>query len=698
MRSQDQGKTSSLLTDSLYLQAQHLNNEGWELQHSNIGLAKMASRKSLQISVANGYKQEWIKSLINLSSIALLEGKYDSVFMLVDSAMNLANKNGYVYQQARILKIKARANYHRLNYQDALNELIKANNYFEQIGDSIEWSDGLYHLSMIYRDLHQQDKSIITIQKVIDIHNARNDHQALAKSSLIMAQLSQTIGDYPNALAYYTSCVNHSHKINHQKQKATALQGLGEIMALLGNYRESVKYFTDAIFINEKNGYSAALAKNYLSLGENYLALNEYVKALDYFNLGTGIMNNIEDYKNVCKGLNHISDLYIRTGELEMAENYALKALNIADSLQDIVGLQFSYLNLYKVRKKQDSFEESLEYFSQYQLLSDSIIQLDKKDRIEELRARYELDKIEKENTILKTERELNNQIIRNQRLILYGFISVFLFVAVLIIILFLSRKKFMSLSNKLQERNREIYEQAIELSKTNATKDKLFSIIGHDLKNPFLGLIGFADLLKNEINNADLEQIKKYAGLIQASSKDTYNLLENLLEWSLSQRGNIQISRKNIRLNDVIIKSYQINEAVALEKKIKLINHVNGKLTIHSDENMIWTIIRNLVGNAIKFTRTGGSVEVNATLENDQVIISVKDSGVGIPPEKLADLFVLSANDSTEGTMQEKGKGLGLILCKEFAMKLEGDIWAESQEGKGSTFFLRLPAADPEK
>jgi two-component system sensor histidine kinase/response regulator len=230
------------------------------------------------------------------------------------------------------------------------------------------------------------------------------------------------------------------------------------------------------------------------------------------------------------------------------------------------------------------------------------------------------------------------------------------------------------------------------ELHELNVSKDKFFSIIAHDLKNPFQTIIGFSEMLKEEMKSDDNATGENYAGLINTSAVQTMRLLENLLEWANSQRGKISFNPVPINLYELFNEEFIMLNEMAMGKNIELKNSFDDNLTITADKNMIKTILRNLISNAIKFTHKNGKVEVNGTIINKHVEIAVADKGIGMTNETIAKLFRLDANLSTRGTENEKGTGLGLFLCKEFVEKHGGKIWVESESGIGSTFKFILP------
>ncbi|MCD4834708.1 MAG: hybrid sensor histidine kinase/response regulator [Bacteroidales bacterium] len=235
------------------------------------------------------------------------------------------------------------------------------------------------------------------------------------------------------------------------------------------------------------------------------------------------------------------------------------------------------------------------------------------------------------------------------------------------------------------------------EIKLLNATKDKFFSIIAHDLKSPFTALLGFSNLLLESHATIDDEERETYIKFINDGSIKTFKLLENLLTWAQSQSGRIEFTPEKINIETLINEIILLLTETAENKEIKLIANTDNSLFVNADKNMIDTVIRNLISNAIKFTPKGGDITIKShtiTDNNNQKFaeISVKDSGVGIPPEIQSKLFKITENISTKGTEEEAGTGLGLILCKEFVEKHGGKIWVESEVKKGSKFIFTIP------
>jgi signal transduction histidine kinase len=313
-------------------------------------------------------------------------------------------------------------------------------------------------------------------------------------------------------------------------------------------------------------------------------------------------------------------------------------------------------------------------------------------------------DGIHKINQIINHDAQTRIKELRKQGLISNTFIIISLLIlSTLWIISFLIMKNFLfektQINKLLNEQNKKLQiakkkseEKEKQLAELNATKDRFFSIITHDLRSPFNSILGFSSLLMEFIKEQDCEGIEKYTELIHQSSQKTMDLLSNLIEWSKSQTNTIKFNAVLIDLNKLITDTIELMNYSAHQKSISISSEIPEKATAFADKAMIETVLRNLISNAIKFTNQGGEIKVSIENMPTEWLISVTDNGVGINEDNLKNIFRIDKNISTKGTQNEAGTGLGLILCKEFIEEHNGRIWSESIVGKGSVFKFSLP------
>jgi two-component system sensor histidine kinase/response regulator len=237
-----------------------------------------------------------------------------------------------------------------------------------------------------------------------------------------------------------------------------------------------------------------------------------------------------------------------------------------------------------------------------------------------------------------------------------------------------------------------EIKNNELKLIELNATKDKFFSIIAHDLKNPINSILSFSEHLIEKVNEKDYEQIGEFADIVRQSTNRAMNLLMNLMEWAQSQSGRMEYKPEYFEIESIVNEAILLMKGNAEKKSIIISSELLSGIQVNADKAMLSTVLRNLISNAIKFTHPNGKITVSSAVKQNELTISVIDTGVGISKERISKLFDISEVYSTQGTQKEYGTGLGLILCKDFIEKNNGKIWVESLVGTGTTFYFSLP------
>jgi len=237
-----------------------------------------------------------------------------------------------------------------------------------------------------------------------------------------------------------------------------------------------------------------------------------------------------------------------------------------------------------------------------------------------------------------------------------------------------------------------EIKDNELRLIELNATKDKFFSIIAHDLKSPFNSIIGFSEHLVEKVNEKNYHKINEIANVILNSSNSAMNLLTNLMTWSHLETGRMPFNPEYFDIATIVGEVLALIKPTSEHKSISIENGISTNAQVFADKEMIATVLRNLITNSLKFTEIGGRIKISSVIKNNRLIVSIIDNGIGISKKRIDKLFTINENYSTPGTQKEKGTGLGLILCKEFIDKNNGEIWVESNVGVGSSFSFSLP------
>lgn len=258
--------------------------------------------------------------------------------------------------------------------------------------------------------------------------------------------------------------------------------------------------------------------------------------------------------------------------------------------------------------------------------------------------------------------------------------------------------QKQLRLKNELvEEQNLNLQQLNAALNRSNANKDKFFSIIAHDLRSPFAGLIGLTELILDDIDGVGKDEIRHYVLQLKESAEKLFELLENLLTWSRLQRQAMEYFPQRMDLRTFVMRNFALFASVSEQKQITIRHTIDEPLWAYADVDMVNTVMRNLISNALKFTKPGGTITISGHVESDYICFSVADTGIGLTPEQLAKLFRIEEKFQRTGTAGERGTGLGLILCKELIEKNHGQIWGECGNGKGSVFHFTLPASAPD-
>jgi signal transduction histidine kinase len=413
-------------------------------------------------------------------------------------------------------------------------------------------------------------------------------------------------------------------------------------------------------------------------VGEMYRLMETYDRSLANHVAALEIYQALKEDHGLAQSYNNIGVLYFDQRNFKRAIANLELGLQAGQDAQAQDQVQKSYDFLSQCYKELNDYKKALAYRESFLAIADFIQNERNERQLLEAQNRYVMEKKELEINKLEGDREQGEKIIEAQNKLQNNLILLIAFgmiIGVLVLYLYFLKRRS---NNKLQE--------------LNATKDKLFSIIGHDLKGPLNSLTSFSYLLLHHIDSISKEEIKMLSLDIDKSLKNLFNLLENLLEWSRSQTGSIDFKPEEFDLAVVLKENEELLKGQAQNKKITIVNENKVSLPVKVHRHSINTVVRNLLSNAIKFTREEGAITLFVEEKGNYFVVAVTDTGVGMSPEAIQKLFLLGTKHSTLGTAKEKGTGLGLLLCKEFVEKNGGTIHVESKEGAGSKFYFTVP------
>jgi signal transduction histidine kinase len=495
-----------------------------------------------------------------------------------------------------------------------------------------------------------------------------------------------------DAIYYYRKALSLNSSIQNYDGMAVNYNGLGEIYKTIHKPDSALLNYLKAKNLNKKIEFQAITLSNIAGIYMNYP--DSMIKAVNCLKQSWSIFRQLGMYQYEAEFKEGIGIILFKQGKYKPAIEAFKTSIELNDKLNRGFKIKTTCHNLLsKVYEKTGDYQTALKHMKLYIQYSDSMAQKEKYERLSNLEKQYETEKKENEIIRLQARQELTDvQLRKNKQLKQLAFITASL---LLVFVFFVLLKYFDKIrSNELlAEKNQIIEKSEQELRLLNAAKNKFFSIIAHDLKNPFHNVMGYSYLLSKDYDRFTEVERKKFAFDIYHSTNNIFRLLQNLLEWSRSQTGRLKFTPIEVDFKRVLENSLSVLNALAEQKNITIKFNYNENLKIYADPLMIETVLRNLINNAIKFTPDSGLIQITAREIEDHISVSINDSGVGISEEDVQNLFRIDSKVKRKGTNNEDGSGLGLIICKEFVDKNNGKLWVQSIPGKGSSFFFTVPA-----
>jgi signal transduction histidine kinase/Tfp pilus assembly protein PilF len=560
------------------------------------------------------------------------------------------------------------------------------------LSDKLDYKNGVGYaynnIGIYYWIKSDFPKALEYMYKALKIHENANDKKGIASSNNGLGTVYVEFKNYDLALACYNKALKVSQEIKDQKSIATYLNNIGDVYLRKKEYQKALDYFDKAIKMNvfKKNSFESGL--NYTNIGITYNFLKQYSKSIEATNKSILIYKNDSSLFN---GFNKIelgkSHYFLALEEqnktkkeklLRKSLDYVNESMLIFKKNKSLIDIRDAYLYLSKIKKEQGKHLEALNFYEKNTNLNDSIFSNENKTQIALLKSQREIELRDKKI-------EIQDLKIKNASRKVYLLITITAAVIILLGLFFWLYLSKIKTNQLLNDKNRII-------STINNQKDKFFSIIAHDLRGPFNGFLGLSELLAEDLDNMTKEEIQFAAATMKNSAANLFQLLENLLEWSRIEQGLIPIIPQKKLVLPIVTESMATIQDAVNNKKISLNIDIPETTTVFADINSIHAVIRNLVSNAVKFTPENGNIHIQAIEDDKKTTISITDTGIGMTEKMIENLFRLDVQTNRNGTNNEPSTGLGLILCKEFVEKNKGEIWVESEEGKGSTFYVRFP------
>ncbi len=642
------------------------------------GLARAYSNKAFAQLKSNDFK----------ASRNLLDSAR-SIWSTLKDTLNIAN----YHLQLGELSIQER------DFTVAREELFIALNYFELLKNGSGHIDVEIKIGNTYYLEMQYEKAMQYYLRALTRADSSEYVYKKGVSQINVANVLSSQGKHDDAIAYLESAMDVFLELGDQYQTAVCLNNIG--VAFLNSGRpEMAKPNLERTLeiyrvLDDRKGQSAAL----INLGVASGLVGDFETALSYQNESLEINRSLNDLQRIAEGLANQSNNLLNLSRFAEAKLSAEEGLTVAEQIRNLSIQHELYGNLSIIHDSLKDFSQALRFHRLFKETGDSLLNIESRQNILELEVRYRSAKKNDEIRLLKLEKESNEAKLRNNRTALILLVASIVLGLILVGALYrlydLRTKSTRSLSEKnleLNGLNQSLESRELELKKANSQVTKFVTILAHDIKNPLSAYRAVAKTLSDSY--FDLPENEKL-GLIQRlekSSENLFELFQNLLQWSTSKSGSMRFSPKEINLAIIAYKAVAFMQATAERKEITIDLQMDGEVMVFADRNMVSIILTNLITNAIKFTPRGGEIWISSKLDGGSVEVSVRDSGIGLSAGDLALLFRLDVDHKIIGGSEEKGTGIGLILCHEFVAKNGGRIWAESHLGQGSTFHFTLP------
>jgi signal transduction histidine kinase len=724
-----------------------LNNLG--LTYTRTGAyekARQLHRKALSLTDSTNFPEGLIASQLLLAHNYSSQNQYDSSLAVYHKALKIAEANKLINAKAHIYKnialthqkmgthdraryyySEAQRLYERLNYQlpiaeitrlngnlylsedrfvEALEAYIKSLHIYQEYQYDRGAAEIYLNLGLVFENIHNYEKALDYYEKGLAIQKKYADRENLAYATQLVGNNLLKMGKLQEAVEKYKESIRYREELGEPLSLASSFQSLGNANMEMANYDLAIKYHEKALNLRRKHKDISGQAYSYNSLGnialkqdQTKLALQNYKHAMELANE----VNNLFIYGLTSR---KIGELHLTLNRTHLGLGYINNSLQTGKQINHAVMQEKALEDLYKFYKEQGRTKQAFKYYLEYDSIRDSLARLSSQQRITEIQKNYELEQKNRELTevaeqvdlLQKTNKQQEILIKRKNQLQSLAFGAALLLLVIVILIYFQwkQKRKHNSLLTKQNARteqiNKELRASQEALRNTNATKDKFFSIIAHDLRNPFMALYGLTDQLIAQRNELSKKEMSEHLSLIKNAAEQLLDLLENLLYWSRSQRGKIIFTPSKLSLSKLLSQAINLQKLTAQNKEIQLHSQINCKSDVLvGDEDMLKTVLRNLLSNAIKFSHPGSEVRIEVFENSEEFLFHVIDQGIGMSGEKVENLFQLEQKSST-GTANEHGTGLGLLLCREFVDKHNGKIWAESVLNHGTIINFTIP------
>lgn len=636
------------------------------------------------------------------------------------TGLDIAEKNHFSGLVGRTLADIGALYWRLSNFSFAFDFFVEAGHVFEQEGDLAGNARVLTSIGAIFSRQGHHDYALEYHLQALELFEELD-------SIALSASVHNNIGmiyfekrDFEQAEYYHQKSLEIKKKYDDLRGKGYSYNNLGTIRKQTGKYKEALSYFNKSLTIRQQIGDNLEIANTKCNLANLYIIKQHYDQAIDLLERSLVLYEKVDHPAGLVNANHKMGKVYAALGDFDTSRIYYELSLVTSEQLQLAPLLLDNYKALSELFAHRRDYPLAYDYQLKYLTLRDSVYDAESARRIVELRFLHEREQKENELQLLRKSSQIIQLNYDKQRLFRnFLLLFVFLILVTLFIIYFrfleykrtnvllkkqkeeiaTSNRKLKELNlslfehqEKVESLNKKLKESEKNLININKTKDKFFSIISHDLRSPFASIVSFSRILKRDIDMLSKEDLHELVEDLDTSVIKINNLLDNLLQWSRTQTGKISFNPEKFSLKEIITENFNLFASSAREKEIELVDKTEGEVIVYGDINMTDTVLRNLISNALKYSHPGGKVAVSAMEKNGFTEVSVTDTGVGISEQDQKKLFRSDVLHSTYGTKDEKGSGLGLLLCREFISRQGGTLSLKSEVGKGSVFSFTIP------
>ncbi len=594
--------------------------------------------------------------------------------------------------EMELLFALGKAYYNESELESALKADLQLLELISKYGTKADSAKCYRMIGLVYMQQSWYDKSIDNLMRAQHLFGEAGDSAMQAKSLMNVGIVHDCMNNLPMSLAYYNKAFEYFNRKNDNSGKADCELNIAIILSKQKKYDQACKILLAAADIYEKAGNDSYLAAAYINLGITSKKMGNYDLAMSYLDKALAIWKQQDDRYHICYYYLNMGEIMLDLKRNEEAGRNLREAEKMALSLHsnDLLAKAYEFLSDYNAARK--NFEVAYSYLNKSKDINDSILNAETTEKVSQIQYQYEIAKREAENERL-VKQNLNKELqLSKKNLTLYILSAILLLVASFVLLLVNRNRVRRRVNLQIKANHDLIAKQRDELISLNASKDKFLSILAHDIKNPLSSIYGISDLLVTDYDTLTEKERRVFTRDIFTLSANLFEIINTLLSWSTSQNGMIAYRPAPFPIAELCRKSIDNLQAVARQKDLVLETSGGETLSVIADENMILSVLHNLINNAIKYSYHGTKIRIETKQIDGHAQISVIDSGMGLSPESQSKLFRYDQHFLSKGTAGESGTGLGLILCKDFVEKNGGTITVESEIKKGSTFVFTLP------